>query len=507
MKKLLVLMCVVIVPLFGSLAAYGLLAQGDKSSGNDAAASASVNEVKGQATQYTVALSPQKLAVSGIETIVAAPRELSVMTNVPGRLVYDDDLHVEVRAPSDGVLVQVLVKPGDQVAAGGTLAWLESSEIGAARAEILRLQAAWRLAVRKQEFQSAVRANVRQAIEGLRERRPFGDLQQQLSGLTLGAYREQMMVAYSRWLLAQSLSQNAAPLEERGILAGNTMRVRSNELRAAEAALDTFCEQAEFDTATQSERANMEADDAYRRLIIAKRHLAALLMMPSVVGDGEGGRQISADSSAAPLASADELGIDEERISLVAVRSPLGGTIEERHFSTSERVQQGDSLFTVADTHRLWVDAEIRESDWNAIQIAPGAKIKVTTPALPEKELTATVYYVGREVAVATNAIPIVARIDNVQGLLRPGLFVRVELPVGSAKNRLAVPASALVQHEGEQFVFVEGSPGHFQRTDVATGIQTKGWVEITSGLNAGVRVVSKGAFLLKSELLLEGEE
>jgi hypothetical protein len=68
----------------------------------------------------------------------------------------------------------------------------------------------------------------------------------------------------------------------------------------------------------------------------------------------------------------------------------------------------------------------------------------------------------------------------------------------------LAVPATAIVDHEQARFVFVADAPDTFRRVDVMTGVETPAWVEITRGLQEGDRVVDQGTFVLKSELLLE---
>ncbi len=109
----------------------------------------------------------------------------------------------------------------------------------------------------------------------------------------------------------------------------------------------------------------------------------------------------------------------------------------------------------------------------------------------------------GRQVAAETNSVPLVAEIANAEGLLRPGLFVRVSLPFGAAKKVLSVPADAIVSHEGAKFVFVCREPSKFQRVDVTTGLQTDERVEIVSGIEAGTPVVVRGASNLKAELLL----
>jgi len=117
------------------------------------------------------------------------------------------------------------------------------------------------------------------------------------------------------------------------------------------------------------------------------------------------------------------------------------------------------------------------------------------------------VYYVGREVSPVSNAVPLVASLDNPDGRLRPGLFVRVAIPLEEQSEVLAVPEQAVMEHERRRFVFIEEGPGKYRRADIKTGRESEGWVEIRSGLKAGDRVVTEGAFILKSELLLEREE
>jgi multidrug efflux pump subunit AcrA (membrane-fusion protein) len=129
--------------------------------------------------------------------------------------------------------------------------------------------------------------------------------------------------------------------------------------------------------------------------------------------------------------------------------------------------------------------------------------VEVEVPALPGRKLEARIRYVGREVAAETNSVPLVAELSNADGVLRPGLFVRVSLPFGTPKKVLSLPADAIVSHEGAKFVFVRTGPTTFQRVDVATGLQTDARVEIVSGIDAGAPVVVRGAANLKAELLL----
>jgi cobalt-zinc-cadmium efflux system membrane fusion protein len=194
-------------------------------------------------------------------------------------------------------------------------------------------------------------------------------------------------------------------------------------------------------------------------------------------------------------------------LSRLEIRAPFAGSIETRSFARTERVVRSDSLFILADTSTLYVAADLRENDWPAVGIKPGQIINLQVPAISDQTFSAKVHYVGREVSTASNSIPLIAVLDNSDGKLRPGMFVRVSVPLGELQEKLAVRPSSIVQHNNEQFIFVAVSDNQFQQVKISTGIASQEWVEITNGLQAGQQVVTEGVFLLKSELLLEGEE
>jgi multidrug efflux pump subunit AcrA (membrane-fusion protein) len=86
-------------------------------------------------------------------------------------------------------------------------------------------------------------------------------------------------------------------------------------------------------------------------------------------------------------------------------------------------------------------------------------------------------------------------------------MFVWVEVPLGKARQALVVPSGAIMRHEGQPFVFVPAGAFTFRRVNIEVGLDVGEHVEIVSGLHEGDQVVERGAFYLKSELLLEREE
>jgi cobalt-zinc-cadmium efflux system membrane fusion protein len=430
----------------------------------------------------TVTLDEQKLASLELRIEPAEMQPLQAFHVVPGRIRYDDTRHIDIRAAAGGILIQVRVTPGDQVAKDQVLGVVSSPEVGEARAEVHHADENWELAVKKLDWEKTVSANVAALLDGLKSRVPIADLEKRFRRQTLGKSRDVLLSAYSRYVLAEELSRRAHSVG-RSVLPETTLAERRAELSSSEAALGAACEQSSFDTARQLRLAEIEVGDTLRRLNIAREQRTTLLgYSPDTVSEEESRGDV---------------------LSRVEIRAPFAGTIEERNFAQSERVKTSDTIFVLADTRVLWVAADVREQDWRALALAPGQTVSVEVPALPGRRFDARIRYVGRQVATETNSVPLVAEIANAEGLLRPGLFVRVSLPFGAAKKVLSVPADAVVSHEGTKFVFVRTGPMEFRRADVTTGLATDERVEIASGIEAGAPVVSRGAALLKAELLL----
>lgn len=501
-----------LTPLTTGVAAVGLLAVGAFASpylsgllSSDQAmpaviaadSSATQSQKDSSESPKVVSLFPGKLDASEIRVEQVSRQTLTHEHSVPGRVVYDDNRHIEVTAPTGGILTQVLVKPGDRVQSGQVLAWLNSPEIGTARADVLQRLAEAELTATLASRAGSLEKNVIALAAALKKQPQFDTVKAAFAGRTLGDYRIALLAAYSQAQLAESLLKGSTGLAESGALSGKTMQERKAAAHAARAALESVCEQAGLDVWQKRSQAEAAASNARRRVEIARQHLASLLSAAAVLADTD-------------MPEMSQLGASDdnlEHLSRVAVRAPFAGTIESRAFSSSERVHEADSMFVLADTSTLWVTAEIRENDWPAVAVKTGQTLRVTVPALSGEPMQASVEFMGREVSPDTNSIPIVAAVNNADGRLRPGLFVRVAVPIGEKADVLTVQTRSVLQHEGASFVFVADGNKQFKRVDVETGDDGEDRIEIVSGLVADDLVVTHGAFILKSELLLEGED
>ena len=448
--------------------------------GSDAPRAVSSSEPK-RRVNLTVA----KLAAAGIVVAPVERRTLQPTRTVPGRIDYNGTRHVAVKSPVEGLVRKMSVLVGASVEDGQILAVIESPELGERRADVLQQQAGLELARRERDWWQELHSNLDELLARLKRPQEIAVLERDFADKPLGDYRRDIFSAYSKFRTAETINANLKALAE-GAVSTRTVLEQRAARDAASADFQAACEQVAFDSKQKLGKAVAAFDDASRRLAVAKERLTWLT--------GQ-----SAEAPDDPMQGGS--------LSTWPVKAPFAATVEEVMLATTERVRQGDNILLLADTTRMWVQADIREKDWSALSLSAGQTVQVQTPALPGKTLDATIAFVGRAVNAETRAAPIVADIRNDEHLLKPGLFVRVLLPDGPPRETLAIPDSALVRHEGRTFVFVEVGPRDFEARDVVVGSSIDPWAAITSGLAVGDRIATAGTFVLKSEMLLEPEE
>jgi cobalt-zinc-cadmium efflux system membrane fusion protein len=195
-------------------------------------------------------------------------------------------------------------------------------------------------------------------------------------------------------------------------------------------------------------------------------------------------------------------GPGESGASLLSVRAPFGGRVVEKHVTIGELVTPEKNLFTIADLDQVWIWIDVYERDLGRVHMDDGVAVEVV--AYPGRTFTGTVTYIGANVAPDTRKTRARLVVKNPDGLLRPGMFARVQLSdphAQGAASALVVPESAVHRDGTESIVFVPLGEGRFARREIEAGRHEGPWVEVLSGLKSGEAVVTAGVFLLKSEL------
>ncbi len=186
-----------------------------------------------------------------------------------------------------------------------------------------------------------------------------------------------------------------------------------------------------------------------------------------------------------------------EPIRSVAVAAPASGFVTERNAFPNQKVTPESDLYTIADLSRVWIVADVFESDAAAVRVGETARILI--PYTDAPPLSAKVSYIQPEVDPATRTIKVRLDVGNPGTRLKPEMFVNAEFTVAGAQ-RLTVPADAVLDTGDRQTVFVDRGNGYLEPRPVTIGERLGDRIAIASGLSAGERVVASGAFLVDSE-------
>jgi Cu(I)/Ag(I) efflux system membrane fusion protein len=110
----------------------------------------------------------------------------------------------------------------------------------------------------------------------------------------------------------------------------------------------------------------------------------------------------------------------------LAVLSPISGVVVRKNIVEGQYVNEGDSLFEVADLGRLWVQAQVFESQIGAIEV--GQAVEATVEAYPGETFAGTVAFIDPALDPATRTVNVRYDLDNARGRLKPGMFATVTL-------------------------------------------------------------------------------
>ncbi len=205
------------------------------------------------------------------------------------------------------------------------------------------------------------------------------------------------------------------------------------------------------------------------------------------------------DSAQAQVQSiAKKLELAKSQLSYTELRAPLAGNIAELKAEVNENIAPGQAIAVLNAGSRPEVTFAVPEQ--LIAEISVGDALVVRFGALPDQEFKATV----TEVGVAANALaatyPVVARLDQAEEKVLPGMAAETALVFGKSdgSTRLCVRPKAAVQDQnGQTFVFLavpaKDGTATVARRNITTGDLTAEGLEVSDGLNDGDLVIIAG--------------
>ena len=271
---------------------------------------------------------------------------------------------------------------------------------------------------------------------------------QVIARIDAAVYEAQLDQAKAQLLLAQT-QLNEKQKDEASVRASidsakANLRSAKASFREVNLQFDRIMKLRGKKTVSQSAFDEIQAkrDNIQGAVEIAKANLHATeAQLQKVIAQKKGARTLIAERQAA-------LKLAKIRLDYCTIRSPINGVIIERAVDVGQTVAaslQSPILFTIAeDLKHMQLEVDVSEADVGQIQ--PGQHVEFTVDAFADKKFKAEVQQIRNAPTSIQNVVTykVIADVDNISGLLRPGMTANVSIIVAHQNDVLMVPNAAL---------------------------------------------------------------
>ena len=256
---------------------------------------------------------------------------------------------------------------------------------------------------------------------------------------------------------------------------------------------------------TRQEQAQLANMEAQRDLAEINYGRAQQLLKEGVIARSE-----YDNAAAQQKATRAQVGDIQAAIARKTIRAPFSGVLGIRQISLGQYLAAGQAIVSLQSLNPIYVNFGVPQQ--NTAKMELGHVVRVTNSDLRGVEFSGRITALDSVISEQTRNIQVQATLANKGNLLRPGMYVQVELPVGEARQVIPLPASAVNYAPYGDSVFVvtdmkdpKGKSYRGVRQQVIKIEGSRGdQVAVVSGLNPGDEVVSAGAFKLRNGAAVE---
>jgi membrane fusion protein, heavy metal efflux system len=185
---------------------------------------------------------------------------------------------------------------------------------------------------------------------------------------------------------------------------------------------------------------------------------------------------------------------------LIPIKSPANAVILSRAVTPGTVVQPSTEAFVLSDLHSLWMIASVNEENLPKLRI--GMPVEVFVRAYGDHPFPASIQHIGEVLDATTRTVMVRIEVPNLDNKLKPEMYAIGDVALGGSTPAIFIPESAPQEVNGQRSVFVRLDADHFQVRPIESGRTIEGSLQVTSGLKPGEQVVTRGSFVLKSQLL-----
>jgi membrane fusion protein, heavy metal efflux system len=396
-----------------------------------------------------IELSPEALASAGIEIEGVTQRPAVALLLVTGTVEANQEKTHQVTPLVSGRIEHVFVSLGDNVRSGSVLATISSPQIAQMHGKLHEAETQLALAFRN------------------------------LDRVQKAENRAAVLSAKAKLDEAEATLRRTKRLVDLGVGAGK-------DLIAAETGYKTAKAEYDFQSNIALSRELQEARAAVETAKVDVTHIrdemrALGAMVPESIHD------------------------HRQNSSRIRLHAPVSGIVIERLVNPGAGVKAGKPLFTIANLSTVWVIANVPEGQINQLRV--GAPAEVRSTALGSRALSGHISYIDPQLNEETRTARVRVELLNPGGKLKAGMFVDVGFQAGTntaSGEELVVPSEAVQRIGDRTVVFIpkENEVGHFEVRDVQLGGEVEGYRKVLDGLSLGEKVVAKGSFTLKTQMM-----
>ena len=192
------------------------------------------------------------------------------------------------------------------------------------------------------------------------------------------------------------------------------------------------------------------------------------------------------------------------------VYANVSGIVTEKLVEEGNYVDQGQSLYKIANLSTVWGEFDAYENQISLFQ--KGQSITVHTSAYPDKEFEAKISFIDPILDTARRIVTVRVVLNNKENLFKPGMFLEGVIE-GTTKSGsddvITVPRSAILWTGRRSVVYVKPDPSQpvFEMREVSLGDASGDAYVILEGLQGGEEIVTNGTFTVDAAAQLQGKK
>jgi RND family efflux transporter MFP subunit len=181
------------------------------------------------------------------------------------------------------------------------------------------------------------------------------------------------------------------------------------------------------------------------------------------------------------------------------ISAPFSGMVTGVHVRNGDFVDSGEEIITVTQKDRMLIEAYVNQKDYQQVEDIFDAHFRVPSGDLVIRlsDINGQVKSKNAFVSENSTRIPVSFAISGSE-VIMPGMLLEAFLLTGKHESTLVVPLSGVIEEQGQYYVFVQTRGESFEKRQIGIGENDGLSAEVVSGLKAGDRIVTTGAYQVK---------